>query len=161
MTRIPSNREGLHKADQKFLSDIEDYGWSVMNVHKKAGEEGPDWSFSTGIFFKFQHPEIIIFGLDSNTMTCIINNIGKEVESGKHFEPGREYSDLFERCLCMFRIVAQDHYRDYLGWAIWFYEQDPFPVLQCFWPDKNGFYPWDLRCDLHVRSAQPLLFKPS
>lgn len=42
MTRVLSNREGLHKADQKFLTDIEDYGWSVMNVHKKAGEKGPD-----------------------------------------------------------------------------------------------------------------------
>jgi uncharacterized protein DUF4262 len=43
-------------------------------------------------------------------------------------------------------------------YALWFYEDDPFPLMQCFWPDKEGRFPWDDGCDDYVRNAQPLLF---
>jgi hypothetical protein len=159
MTRDIRQREDLPSADQKFLSDIERFGWNVTTVGKNKGDVGPDWAFSTGLFSSYQHPEIALFGLEFETMAKIINNIGGEVKRGMKFEPEIEYQEIFARCGCRFRPVQSRYYTAHFGWAIWFYEGDPFPVLQCFWPDKEGKYPWEASCSQFVVSAQPLLFE--
>jgi hypothetical protein len=159
MTRDLRHQEGLCPADQKFLSQIETHGWNVTKVFRGEGETGPEWAFSAGLFHSYQHPEIVIFGLNLDIMHKIVNNIGDEVKKGATFEPGKEYQEIFARCGCRFRTVELRHYKEYLGWAIWFYEDDPFPVLQCFWPDKEGKYPWESGCSEFVVSAQPFLFE--
>ncbi len=159
MTRDISQREGLSAPDQKFLSNIEAFGWNVTKVFKNEGEMGPDWAYSTGLFSSYQHPEIAIFGLALEVMQKIVNNVGHEVKSGTKFQPGTEYREIFARCGCLFRPVLSRYYRDHFGFAIWFYEQDPFPVLQCFWPDKQGKFPWENGCSESARRAQPLLFE--
>ena len=93
-------------------------------------------------------------------MQGIINNIGKAIKGGGKFEPFIEYQDIFEKYGCQFRNVALDYYRDYLVWAIWYYNGEPFPVLQCFWPDRDGHYPWDPACAPGIVELQPFLFKP-
>jgi Domain of unknown function (DUF4262) len=158
MTRDLKEREGLHSADQKFLSNIETHGWVVTKVFKREGETGPEWAYSTGLFHSYQHPELAIFGLDLDNMHRIINNIGDAVKSGMSFRPGSEYQEIFARCGCRFQPVNTGFYRNYFGWGIWFYESDPFPVLQCFWPDREGKYPWDSGCVPEVVAAQPLLY---
>ncbi|MGA9352382.1 MAG: DUF4262 domain-containing protein [Terriglobales bacterium] len=159
MTRDPRLRDGLHPADGRFLSQIETHGWNVTTVFKSEGESGPEWAYSTGLFYSYQHPEIAIFGLDLDNMHEIVNNIGDEVKKGNKFKAGAEYMEIFERIGCRFREVHLRHYEAYFGWAIWFYEEDAFPVLQCFWPDKHGKYPWEDGCSDFVRTAQPLLFE--
>jgi hypothetical protein len=161
MTRDIRDRGGLPAADQKFLSNIEGHGWVVTKVFRSRGEEGPEFAYSTGLFHGYQHPEIIIFGLDLDTMHRIINNVGDAVKSGTHFESGNEYHSIFARCGCQFRAVSSEYYKPYLGWSIWFYESYEFPALQCFWPDRDGHYPWDFKCSPGVRELQPLLFNPS
>ncbi len=44
---------------------------------------------------------------------------------------------------CMFRRVDPSAYRDYFGYARWYYEGDEFPMLQCVWPDGAHRFPWD------------------
>ena len=133
----------------------------MTNIFRREGKTGPEWSFSTGLFHSYQHPEIVIVGLELDNMQKIVNTIGSQIKNGAKYEPGNEYHDIFARCGCQFRPVDTGHYRDYLGWAIWFYNGEPFPVLQCFWPDLQGHYPWDPDCSPGVVALQPLLFKPS
>ena len=161
MTRDVRERDELPPADQKFLSNIETHGWVVTKVFRSAGDAGPEFAYSTGIFHGYQHAEIIIFGLDLDIMHKILNNIGNAVKAGTRFEPGNEYQEIFVRYWCQFRVVDRANYKPYLGWAIWFYENYDFPVLQCFWPDREGRYPWDPNCSPDVIEMQPLLFKPS
>ncbi len=94
-------------------------------------------------------------------MQKIVNVIGTEIKGGEKFEPGNEYQNVFAQCGCQFRPVDWSRYADYLGWAMWFYNGDPFPVLQCFWPDREGHYPWDPSCSSGAVELQPFLFKPS
>ncbi len=161
MVRDPGHPDNSHPADQKFLSNIGAHGWVVTKVFQSAGEAGPEFAYSAGLFHSYRHPEIIIFGLGLDIMHKLINNIGDSVKTGTRFEPGNEYQDIFARCGCQFRPVDTSHYKSYLGWAIWFYNGEPFPVLQCFWPDQEGHYPWDPACSPGVVSLQPLLFKSS
>jgi hypothetical protein len=91
----------------------------------------------------------------------VINEIGGQIKSGGHYDAGEVYGDILnDPYKCAFREVKRKHYGDYLGFALWFYESDPFPVMQCFWPDKVGKFPWDPGCDAFVRDVQPLLFLP-
>jgi hypothetical protein len=131
----------MSKADQKLLSDIEEYGWHIVNVLED--EEGPPYSFSIGLYHTFRHPEVIIIGLDPDLMQNMINWIGADIRGGKSFEIGKEYADLIEGFNCTFMVVQKKYYSEYLGYAMWFYKGDGFPVIQCVWPTTKGKFPWE------------------
>jgi hypothetical protein len=157
----PKNREGLDRRDAKFLEIIDKFGWHVMSVAPRVGEEGDCFSYSTGLFSRFKHPEVLLFGLDPETSKHIINEIGRQIESGGAFRAGQEYSDIFaDDVKCTFRPVQVPLYGEYVCWSQWFYEGNDFPVLQCFWPDRQGLFPWEGGCHSEVVKAQPQLFLP-
>ena len=112
MARDPNHPDNSDPSDQKFLSQIETYGWNVTNVFRREGEIGPDWSYSTGLFHSFQHPEIVIFGLELDNMQKIVNTIGSAIKGGAKFESGNEYQDILARCGCQFRTVDASRYKD-------------------------------------------------
>ena len=163
MTLDPTKREGLSPGDRKFLEIIERHGWHVMSVAPRLNsvEKEEWWSYSTGLFHSYQHPEIVVFGLDSGTGSSVINVVGTLIKSGKRFFPGVEYADVLEGNDCVFREMDRHHYYEYLGYSRWFYEGDAFPTLQLLWPDLNGKYPWDPTCSSGVVELQPLMFKQS
>ena len=161
MTKSLDETNRSSPSDAKILRDVREVGWHVTGVFAQENEEGPDWAFSIGLFHSFQHSEVIIFGLRLERCMDVVNVIGTEVQRGNRYAAGRKYSDILQDPYqCIFREVNQRHYRDHVGYALWFYEADPFPLLQCFWPDKCGQYPWDAGCNGDVKSAQPLLFQP-
>jgi len=156
-------RDGLSRGDAEFLRVIDEYGWHVMSVAPRVGsKEKQQWfSYSTGLFASFQHPEIILCGLDRDDAAGIINDIGGAVKSGRKFSLETDYTDILANNIkCRFRLVDPSQYGEYVCFSQWFYETDDFPVWQCFWPDKNGRYPWDEACDSSVVELQPLLYQP-
>jgi len=161
MTRSLDDYSGLSAPDIKVLEDIRKHSWHVIGVFPSQGEAGPGWAFSIGLFHSFAHPEVVVFGLDFNNCTKIVNEIGLQIRRGKRFHARQEYAEILnDPYRCSFRDVQRQHYRTYLGYALWFYQSDPFPVAQCFWPDKAGNLPWEAGCNSEVRDAQPLLFLP-
>ena len=84
----PKKRDGLSRGASEFLRIIDEYGWHVMSVAPRVdSEEKREWfSYSTGLYMRFQHPEIIVCGLDSDQATYIINDIGEAVKAGRKFE---------------------------------------------------------------------------
>lgn len=159
MTRETHHSENIPPVDKKFLSIIETHGWHVTRVFNGDKDTGPEFAYSTGLFYSYGHPEILVLGLRLDYMHRIINTIGAEVKRGKQYRPGQEYADILLSYGCQFREVERTHYRTYVGSAIWFYETDPFPLLQCCWPDREGHYPWDPACSKAVAVQQALLLK--
>lgn len=159
MVRPINEFHGLSEPDVKVLQDIRRISWHVTGVFPNAAEAGGNWAFSTGLFFSFAHPEIILLGLELNTCISLVNEVGTQVKNGKRFESNGEYPDILAGSYrCAFREVSRSYYKDYLGVAIWFYEHDTFPVLQCIWPDKTGKFPWQAGCNQFVQRVQPVLF---
>ena len=66
-------------------------------------------------------------------------------------------SELLEGYLCEFLRVPASTYREFFGYARWFYKGDSFEALQCVWPDRHGRFPWDGDVTEGVRARQPLL----
>ncbi len=54
------NRE-LKAEDKAFIAKVDKFGWMVTNINDEPGK--PGWSYTTGLFEHYQHPEVIIFGL--------------------------------------------------------------------------------------------------
>jgi hypothetical protein len=161
MLRNLEHNAGLSRSDAKVLADIKSYGWHVTKVFVSGVETGPEWAFSIGLFHSHCHPEVIIFGLKLDVCMALVNEIGGQIKAGKKYDVEEEYGDILsDPYKYAFRFVQPKHCHDYLGYARWFYENDPFPVLQCFWPDKAGKFPRDEGCIPFVRDAQPLLFVP-
>ena len=161
MTKNTGDTRGLSAPDRKLLADIHTVGWHTTGVFAQQNEEGPEWAFSVGLFQSFAHPEVILFGLPLERCTNIVNVIGTAVKEGKRYECKGTYTNILqEPYRCAFREVHESHYRDHIGFALWFYEDDPFPVMQCFWTDKQGLFPWDEECNDYAKHSQPLLYKP-
>jgi len=158
----PKKLEGHTEGDQKFLRIIDEYGWHVMNVAPKVGEDGDLWSYSTGLFYHYKHPEIVIFNEDSELRHNMINLIGERVDGGEKFEPGHLYADIIADYYVQFRPMHPTHYWDWLNFACWFYDNDEnsFPVLQCFYPDMQGKFPWEPGCEQWAIDQQPLHDQP-
>jgi len=158
----PKKKEGLSRGDAEFLRIVDEYGWHVMSVAPRVdSEEKQEWfSYSTGLYLRFQHPEILLCGLDSDTATHIINEIGNAVKEGRRFALDTDYTDIFANNIkCCFRVLHPSQYDEYVCFSQWFYESDEFPVWQCFWPDKKGNYPWERACHQSVAELQPLLYQ--
>ena len=163
MSRDPKDLNGRNDFEQKFLRIIDEFGWFVMGVVLCAGDEGDTWSYSTGLFYHYQHPEIIIFNESNDLRLSMINAIGERARKGEKFEPGKGYSDIIGGGFAVqFQPVDVSHYADWVNSAIWFYDSDPasFPLLQCFYPDMNGKFPWEPDCESWAVESQPLLYKP-
>jgi hypothetical protein len=90
-------------------------------------------------------------------MHQILNALGAEVRSGERFEHLDESGDVLEGYHVAFRTLERRHYRDYLGYARWFYKGNDFPALQCFWPDSEHRYPWHSEFQAALSARQPLL----
>jgi len=158
----PKTLDGHTEFDQKFLKIIDEHGWHVMNVVPRVEDSGHAWSYSTGLFYHCKHPEIIVFNEPTELRHSMINSIGDRVKAGEKFEPGKGYSDIIGNFDVQFRPMHSSHYWDWLNCACWFYDNDPksFRVLQCFYPDMQGKFPWELGCEQWAIEQQPLHDKP-
>lgn len=142
--------------ERRVIEDVQKFGWHIVGVEDDP--EGPAFAYSIGIYHTLKQPEIIIFGLNSMaTMVRIVNAIGEEMRKGTKFEDWTESDQILEGYSCMFRHVHDGFYTKYLGFAIWFYRPDYFPVLQCVWPDRQGRYPWQPEFSAELYPRQPIL----
>jgi hypothetical protein len=159
MTRSIEEADDLSALDAQVLREIHTDGWQITGILAREPHMGSDFAYSIGFFHSMGHPEVLLFGLPLDTCMRAVNVIGIDVQSGMRFESGRVYDGILQRPhrVC-FREVDRTHYRDFVGYALWFYEADPFPMYQCIWSDELGRFPWDHGCRPYCREGQPMLF---
>ena len=149
--------EELTEGDKKLISDIKEYGWHIVKIMEEG--EYPRFAYSVGLYESFEHPEIIIIGLKFELLHLLINNIGEDIRGGKKYESGEFYPDILDNFECLMLEMKAEHYREYLGYANWFYKRKnkSFPALQCIYPTVRGIYPWEDNCPKEIKNLQPIL----
>jgi hypothetical protein len=130
----------LAKEDERTISHIEEFGCSVVNVART--NHGVGWSYTIGIFDTSGKPEILTVGLPPETAHSALNEAAKRLRAGVDLTQGR-HRDLVGEVDCEFRPVGQKWLRQLMGWAIWYYKGDDFPVLQAVYPDRKNRFPED------------------
>jgi len=146
-------------AEDKLLSDVSEYGWHMLTI--PADDHGPGFTYTVGLFHSYAHPEVIVFGLPNQVMQRVVDVVATLVKGGQQFKSGDQTDDVLNGYSCAFRTVLRAHYRDHLGYAMWYYRRKghaEFPALQCLWPDKDHHFPWDSECDAGISALQPALY---
>jgi hypothetical protein len=148
-----------NETENKILSDIQEYGWSVINVLSEDNKI-PSFAYSAGIFRSLEAPEIIIYAMEAEDAQKIINKIGNYIKSGSIIEKGKIYKEFIEDSWpCTFIEVEKEYYGEYLGFNNWLYRLSDFPALQCVWADEKGSFPWNKEFNPSAQHLQVILGK--
>lgn len=141
--------------EKRLLNDIALYGWHVIKVPED--DLGPSYGHSVGLYHTFNHPEIIVIGLELDAIHYIINRLGDTIREGFVFQPNQFYSNIIENVDCYFTLADSKYYDEYVGYAKLFYKENEFPLLQCIYPTISGIYPWQDEWPTELKSTQPIL----
>lgn len=139
--------------------DIESGGYSVVAI--VGDESGCDWAYSIGLHRSFDHPELLIVGLEAPFAGAVIELLAKQISDGERLIPGT--SVIMDGGL-EFRVHLVD--RLWCGQGDWFNlgrevmstwgERWPTTV-QLTWSDSDGAFP-EPPGDSKWAFRQPLLF---
>lgn len=142
-------------ADQRLLDDVARYGWHCMHIMGE-GDHQP-FSYTVGLFQTYAHPELIIYGLRREVAHAVFSTIADAAAQGRPIDLNLPTEDLLEGYSCVFVEVPESNYRDHVGFALWYYEGNAFPVVQVVWPSRNQLFPWHPDATDAFRRAQPVL----
>ncbi|TGQ17282.1 MULTISPECIES: DUF4262 domain-containing protein [unclassified Mesorhizobium] len=150
------NRKAKDAEEAKALADIEEYGCHILYVLEE--DEHPPFAIRSG-------SSTILASLNwsssgsSRSSRC--NEYCRRVRDGERFRVGERASGFLGGGFdCQFGAVHPDHYPEYFGWDIWFYDGPDFRIMQLIFPTTSGVWPWDAEADEWFRKRQPLLDAP-
>jgi hypothetical protein len=141
--------------EARVRADVARHGWHVALFPPEGAS--PGWALTIGLFERFGHPELVVFGPDLDWLRRFVDALGARVRGGAQFAAGSEVEGVIEGRRVAFRPVARKWVAPLLGNAAWHYRDEGFPVLQVFWPDPGGSLPWEDGADPAWRGEQPLL----
>lgn len=154
----PSDRSGWDEGDRKLVADVRRHGWGVLGID--AGDSLPGWAFTAGLWHAFGCPEVAMFGLRFPDMQAWLNDVGEQIRAGNRLRPNELRAGVLPNFSVTCRPVHDSWYRELFGWALWFTQRPPLPIVQVVWPDSEGRFPWDQGCGERCRFDQPQLWLP-
>lgn len=149
----------LNRFERGVLKNIQKHGWHANGIPGEGSS--PAWTYSVGLFAKYGQPELIVFGLEIATMHEMISRYADLLQAGKEYGDGVKLDGIIPGQSCVLREVHAPWREPLLRSASWYYHYQEYPVLQCFWPDRHGYFPWDDHCNKRSRKVQPLLYEQS
>jgi hypothetical protein len=155
LTALDAPQEKLDDHERNFVAHVREHGWFRTNVFEDG--DGPGFSYTTGLWYGLNAPEIIVFSLRSEIAHDVLWDVYRDAAAGTEFPAGRRLSSVFANNEAVFLPVSKDFYADYLGWSRWFYGGDDWPCLQLVWPDKQGAFPWEAAYEERLANSQPNL----
>ena len=87
----------------------------------------------------------------------LINNIGEDIKNGKIYSSKEFYDNILDDFKCFMTTVTKENYKNYVGYGLWYYKSDNFPLLQCIYPTVKGIYPWESEWPESIKNLQPIL----
>lgn len=143
------------EVDERVRADIARHGWHVVLVPPET--DSPGWAHSIGLWERFEHPELLVFGSEPRQLGALVNALGERVRGGRRFAAGELDAGVLAGLPFAFRAVAPRWTNVFLGNAAWHYRSERVAALQGFWPDRGGRFPWDEGCAAEVAAEQPRL----
>lgn len=143
--------------DARVRADIVQHGFHLA-LFPAAGS-APGWAHSIGLWQRFAHPELVVFGPELELPAQLLRRLCIEVRAGRHYQGGESPAGILQGPAPTLQQVAARWLPVFMGNAAWHYRSEEFPVLQAFWPDPGGAFPWQAHADPEWREAQPLLYE--
>ena len=138
--------------ENEIQNNIKEFGYHIVLV--LPDHDYTSFGYTVGLEESFNHPEILISGLSENTSAQILKDIASDISNGKQFKTQIEYLDVLYEMPCVFIEVKKEYFNSLFGRGIRYYNGYNFNVLQCVWPDRNKFFPWQTNFDPALKGAQ-------
>jgi hypothetical protein len=145
-------------AVDKAKADIEKLGWHIVGV---KGQGGPGFLFTIGLWKSYKHPEILLFAPseDPSNMANPLVALVKQVAAGETLKSGDLLGKVFRDQEGAVRDVLRQWLSSFMGTAGGVYGNWDFPVIQVYWPDKAGLFPWQSGFNPDLYPLQPVLYQ--
>jgi len=148
-------RVGSDDSERKVLADVAQYGWHVVNILEEG--DSPPWTFTIGLHKTWQHPEFIILGLKKDVAYAILKTLVDAIKEQRPIDLSVPTNELLHNGACCFVEVSKKNYAAYVGFALWYYEGNNFPLVQVVWPSKENHFPWNVQATDGYKQRQPVL----
>jgi hypothetical protein len=138
------HRDGIDVShDQTIASHIQMHGWHCLHVAASNDDEDP-FSCSIGFWSTFGAPEVLVFGLPEAHAHAVLMACYQRLQNGGTLQSGvKDDSILSGGYPVVFNPLRTDQYDEYLGTAMRHYNDQPFPALVMFLPDRQYRFAWD------------------
>jgi hypothetical protein len=153
LTALDAPIDALDAHEKEFVAQIREYGW--FNTSVTRDDEGPGFSYTSGLWVSAQRPEVIMFSMKREVAHDIFWDVYRDAKTGSEIAPGRRTNEIFGNSAAFVFPVAKRFFADYLGWSRWLYAGDDFPCMQIVWPDRAGRFPWEQGFDPTFAQSQP------
>ena len=137
------------------MRDVATRGWHIVTIAER--NDLPGWAFTIGLQRSFEQPEVIAFGLPGEANREIVERVARDIATGTSHPVGSTCNTILHGLPCAFRSVSRSWYETFLGYAVWFYGDQDFPVVQLLWPDRENRLPDQPGFDPDLAGLQPLL----
>ena len=133
-------------------------GFAIVKVLGSDEPPLPQWAYTVGLWHSYQHPEVLIIGLDHEMTQILLGNVAIRIrEKGLSFRDEAVWDDVIEGFDCFFKDIPCDVDVEWMIANCWFYDTNEFPAVQMLWPTVRGVYPWQNEADPFFRWNQPVL----
>ncbi len=139
---------------------IESNGWALEPVSPNAEIDPPTpaYAYTIGVPALVGFPELAVFGLTPSAANGLIGLVVDACRGGTEIPLGVELVGLLDNDLrCMFAPIDVDEFGAFFTTAVAWYEGAPFSMVQLFYPDRNGFLPYEAGYEQRLRLAQPVV----
>jgi hypothetical protein len=124
---------GKEKYEIKIISNVHTYDFHVVAI--RAEKDTPQFFYTIGLYYQYQHPELLIMGMEVNDAHAILMNAHELIKNGGTIAPWTTSETLSIMPLKAVPIHVSD-YKQFLGFGMWFYRSlqgsrpDSFPAIQ-------------------------------
>lgn len=139
---------------------IETSGWALEPVAPDAETipPTPAYAYTIGVPALVGFPEVAVFGLTPSAANGLIGLVVDACRGGTEIPLGVELVGLLDNGLrCMFAPIDLAEHAERFGTAAAWYRGGEFAMVQMYYPDRNGFMPYESGFDQRLRLAQPLI----
>jgi hypothetical protein len=78
--------ESFNDVANRWLAAIAKVGWALVGV--EPGERVVPWAYTLGLSPSFDHPELVVVGMDAADSSRLLNTLAHAVAEGERFAEG-------------------------------------------------------------------------
>lgn len=143
--------------DDKIAWVVETNGWCAEPVAAMEDPPTPGYTYTIGFETSYDHPEVVIFGLQPVMARGLIEMLAVHIDAGGVIPDGMFVGLLDNDLPAGDAAGRHGGARRLFAGATRFHGRDDYRVCQFVWPDRNGKMPWDEGYDNRLRLAQPVI----
>lgn len=147
-----NRRRGAYQ--REVLAALRAFGWTTQSI-----SADPPYAYTVGLAQRFDHPEMLICGMDENLGPNMLTRMVQEIQGGRRFVEGEIRDVLLSDLPLLVERLHPEVAAASCPLLEWYAERvdGAFPpVLRILWPDARGRLPGEPSCDDDVVDDQRL-----